>query len=294
MIRRDFLYGLAAGVLAVGRRAVGEWTLPTFSPDSAPLHKGFVKTSLDVDAWFEVHGNPKGFAVFLAGPVFARVLNQANVKLQTQIKEGYIRRLGDQYKLLMSDYPHVDVKTTDQNRKLLGVEDVCKDYLALADAAGIDRFAVAGYSWGGNTVLQLATRSRRVAAVAVGGWPVIDGPYDLLLQTTQKLHQEHPDRPEIGRYVHYYQTLQNWPERSEVAKLTCPRLNYIDVDDGDDTDFIGRFRKNKKTIQELGWETVEVNSGDGHPGGLMPDIACPVVRAFLDKHLKKQVPAPSR
>src|SRR5947209_13438876 len=76
------------------------------------------------------------------------------------------------------------------------VEKVCKDYLAIADAAGIDRFAAIGYSWGGNSVLQLATRSQRVNALAVGGWPVLDGPYDLLLQTTEKLHRESPDRPE--------------------------------------------------------------------------------------------------
>ncbi|PYP92916.1 MAG: hypothetical protein DMG65_02700 [Candidatus Angelobacter sp. Gp1-AA117] len=165
------------------------------------------------------------------------------------------------------------------------VEKVCKDYLAIADAAGIDRFAAIGYSWGGNSVLQLATRSQRVNALAVGGWPVLDGPYDLLLQTTEKLHRESPDRPEVVRYVNYYRSLQNWRERDEVARLKCPRLNYIDTSDTGDTDFIGRLRKNNEALQKLGWETAEVNSGKGHPGGLMPEIACPVIGTFLDKHL---------
>jgi pimeloyl-ACP methyl ester carboxylesterase len=281
MMRRDFLFGLAiTGALAAGRRPVGEQT----SSNLSLLSKGFATTTLDADSYFEVHGNPKGLAVFLTGPVFSRTLIPANVSLQMEIKEGYIRRLGDRYRLLMADYPHVGSKA--KNGTLLTVEDVCKDLLSLAGAAGMDRFAAVGYSFGGNVVLQLATRSHRVAALVVGGWPAIDGPYDLLLQTTQKLEKESPDRPEISRYVNYYKSLQDWPERKEVAKLTCPRLNYVDATDGDDTDFIGRFRRNKSALQKLGWDTAEVNSGKGHPGGLMPDIACPVIRSFLDKHFQ--------
>jgi len=279
MIRRDFLFGLAtSGILAAGHQVVANL------PSTSLLNKGFVKTSLGSDAWFEVHGNPKGLNVFLAGPVFSRTLVPANIKLQTQIKEGYIRRLGDRYRLLMSDYPHLEITTKNQNAPPMTVESVCKDYLAVADAAGMDRFAAAGYSWGGNSVLQLATRSHRVGALVVGGWPVINGPYKLLLQTVQELHRKSPGRPEIGRYAQYYESLQDWPERNEVARLTCPGLNYIDAADAEDTDFIGRFRRNKKALQQLGWETVEVNSGKGHFGGVMPEIACPVIRTFLDKH----------
>jgi len=172
----------------------------------------------------------------MTGPVFSRTPNPANVALQTQIKEGYIKLLGDRYKLLMSDYPHIESKAKDET--LLRVQDVCNDYLAIADAARIQRFAAIGYSWGGNTVLQLATRSQRVAALVVGGWPAIDGPYDILLQTVEKVHRESPNRPEVARYVNYYKSLQGWPERAEVAKLKCPKLNFIDAGDSGDTYFI--------------------------------------------------------
>jgi len=280
MIRRDFLLGLAAtSTLAAGHRALGALT----SPDSLPLKRGFVKTTLGADAWFEVYGTPKGPNVFLGGPVFSRTLVPANVALQTKIKEGYIRRLGDRYRLLMADYPHIASKVPDQT--LLGAEDVCKDYMALADAADMERFAAVGYSWSGNSMLQLATRSRRVSGLVVGGWPAIGGPYKLLLETTRTLQQESPEKHEISRYIHYYESLQDWPERTEVAKLTCPRLNYIDVGDGEETDFIGRLKKNKDTLHRLGWETAEVNSGDGHFGGCMPETACPVIKEFLNRHL---------
>jgi pimeloyl-ACP methyl ester carboxylesterase len=279
MRRRELLFGLiASGVLAAKSKAAPLWA----ESDSTLLSKGSAKTSLG-SAYFEVHGAPAGPPLFMAGPVFSRTSNPANTALQTQIKEGYIQRLGDRYKLLMSDYPHI-APTQDQD-EIMTVEHVCKDYLAIADAAKIDRFAAIGYSWGGNTVLQLATRSQRVNALAVGGWPAIDGPYEHLLETTEKLHRDSPERPEVIRFVNYYRSLHNWPERAEVAKLKCPRLNYIDAGDAGDTDFIGRFRKNKKVLQELGWEATEINSGSGHPGGLMPEIACPVIGTFLDKHL---------
>jgi pimeloyl-ACP methyl ester carboxylesterase len=276
MTRRDFLLGIAFGAVlykncAVALRAASQGSL---------LRTGTARTSLG-DAYFELHGNPRGGRVFMAGPVFSRTPNPANVALQTQIKEGYISRLGDRYQLVMSDYPHI-ATNAPADPKLLTVENVCADYLAIADAAGLQTFAAAGYSWGGNTVLQLATRSKRVSALVVGGWPAIGGPYQELLHETEELQKKSPDRPEIGRYVNYYRSLQTWPERAEVAKLKCPRMNFVDT--GDD-EFIDPFRGNKKLLHELGWETFEVKSGSGHPGGLMPEIACPVIRAFLDEHL---------
>lgn len=287
MIRRDFLRGLiASGALAAGRGAM-RTSRPT---SSSLLNQGFVRTSVG-KTYFEVHGNPAGFNVLLTAPVISRISSPematpANIKLQTEIKEGYIGRLGDRYKLLMSDYPQTNDKVQDQNETPLTVEAVCKDYLAIADAVSRDAFAAVGYSWGGNSILQLATRSRRVAGLVVGGWPALGGPYELTLQYAQKLLKENPELHELGGMIAYYQSLQGWPERTEIAKLTCPRLNFVDVTDVDNFDFIGRFRGNKRALQEMGWVTVEVNGGNGHNGGLRPDIACPVIRGFLDKHFR--------
>src|SRR6476661_1755904 len=117
MIRRDFLVGFAAsGVLAAGLRAMDA------SPSASLLSNGSVKTSLGAEAWFEVHGNPKGLNVFLAGPVFSRTRVPTNIELQTQIKEGYIRHLGDRYKLMMSDYPHLEIAAKNQNATPMTVE----------------------------------------------------------------------------------------------------------------------------------------------------------------------------
>jgi pimeloyl-ACP methyl ester carboxylesterase len=282
MIRRAFLVGLAASFAS--RRAI---TQPQKPESASLLNRGFVKTTLGPDAYFEVHGNSKGPNVFLGPPVFSRVANAAHVKLQTEIKEGYIKHLGGGYRLLMSDYSHLQGKETGSEETRLTVENVCNDYLAIADAAQMERFAAAGYSWGGNSVLQLATRSPRVIALAVGGWPVLDGPYKHMLEFIQELHKQNPDRAEMVHYINYYRSLQDWPEKSEIAKLTCPRLNFVDTADNDDTNFIAILRKNADALHEMGWETAEVTSGAGHAGGLMPDVACPLIGSFLARHMKK-------
>jgi hypothetical protein len=83
MIRREFLLGL--GALLISRAGT---TQQDQTQQTSLLSKGFVKTTLGPDAYFEVHGNSKGPNVFLGPPVFSRVANPAHVKLQTEIKEG--------------------------------------------------------------------------------------------------------------------------------------------------------------------------------------------------------------
>ncbi|PYP92917.1 MAG: hypothetical protein DMG65_02705 [Candidatus Angelobacter sp. Gp1-AA117] len=103
MHRREFLFGLvASGVLAANSESTPLWV----NPDSTLLRRSSAKTSLG-SAYFEVHGKSEGPSLFMTGPVFSKTPNPANAALQTQIKEGYIKRLGDRYKLLMSDYPHI-------------------------------------------------------------------------------------------------------------------------------------------------------------------------------------------
>ena len=50
-------------------------------------------------------------------------------------------------------------------------DGVCADILAIADAAGVERFAWCGFSWGAVVGLQLATRTDRLSALICGGWP---------------------------------------------------------------------------------------------------------------------------
>ena len=66
-------------------------------------------------------------------------------------------------------------------------DHVCADILAVADAAGVDRFAWYGYSWGGVVGLQLAARTNRLSALICGGWPPIGASYRDMASVAQRL-----------------------------------------------------------------------------------------------------------
>ncbi|MFO0444000.1 MAG: alpha/beta fold hydrolase, partial [Betaproteobacteria bacterium] len=59
--------------------------------------------------------------------------------------------------MLLLDYPSIG-RSRDIAPEALTADRVCADLLGVADAAGCERFAYWGYSWGGNVGLQLATR----------------------------------------------------------------------------------------------------------------------------------------
>jgi pimeloyl-ACP methyl ester carboxylesterase len=94
--------------------------------------------------------------------------------------------LADAYRVVAFDYeghvlqvPKPDTLTPD---------NVAGDLLTVADAARAERFAWYGYSWLALAGLQLALRSDRVAALAMGAWPPLGGPYAEMLRVTIATH----------------------------------------------------------------------------------------------------------
>lgn len=274
-MRRRIAVTLAALVVISGLGLVPATAAVTVC---TPIATGWARTPTGEDIAYEVWGQPDGPNLFLLTPVYA------TTRLWT---DAYLQHFCDKYRVLIVDYPHQGRSDGLKDPTAFTADRVARDYLALADAAGMKRFAIAGYSWGGNSALYLATRTSRVTALAVGGWPALGGPWAELLQLAKDLGQ--------GQYVAYYTSLQKWAryerELRDIARLKVPRLNYVDTGDNGDPDMIGIFRTHRATLKRLGWETHEVNSGlentggSGHTGGLLPPIAGPLLRAFLDRHL---------
>ena len=137
--------------------------------------------------------------------------------------------------------------------------NVAGDLLAVADAAGADRFAYYGYSWLALAGLQLGIRTDRLAALAMGGYPPLDGPYTEMLQVTTATHElakaspaSPPSAPttsppsdeppgevdwstvevslteaQTRQFVTLYQALQDFDDRAAQAQLRCPRLCLV-------------------------------------------------------------------
>jgi pimeloyl-ACP methyl ester carboxylesterase len=140
--------------------------------------------------------------------------------------------------------------------RTLTADAVAADLLAIADAAGADRFAYYGYSWLGLAGLQLAVRTDRLTALVMGGFPPLGGPYGPMLTVTRAAHRMalanrglspavnaditpgdwdaaevvvDPDQTE--QYVTLYESLEGFDERAALDRLSLPRLAFAGVDD---------------------------------------------------------------
>jgi len=142
--------------------------------------------------------------------------------------------------------------------------------LAVADAAGADRFTWYGFSWGGVVGLQLATRTNRLTALVCGGWPPLSGQY----RETLAVAEVGAAHGEAKRFVTYYRGLQNWVERDAVSKFTCPQMAFR----GRQDEFVARghtvrigplMAEHGDELERMGWT-------------VRSDVVIPVIREFLD------------
>jgi pimeloyl-ACP methyl ester carboxylesterase len=149
------------------------------------------------------------------------------------VLDGYLDRLSDRYRVLRVDYPSIG-GSRDIAPEALTADRVCADLLAVASAAGFDRFAYWGYSWGAAVGLQLAARTDRLTALVLGGWPPLGAPYDGILQAT-RLKQPDPEpsslkvlrsKAQYRQWETFYVSLQGWPE-AEAWRASVPEDDLL-------------------------------------------------------------------
>ena len=197
--------------------------------------------------------------------------------------------------------------------------NVAGDLLAVADAAGADRFAYYGYSWLALAGLQLAIRTDRLAALVMGGFPPLDGPYGQMLQVTTATHamassasapstaptsqpaKETSDQPDWSQvevslteaqtrqFVTLYQALQDFDDRAVQAQLSCPRLCFVGSADeityderwgGLQVSFAGPVINRRAELEALGWQ-VRVLEGLDHTQAMQAVRVVPILRHWL-------------
>lgn len=242
---------------------------------------------------YALHGS--GVPLFLGFPIMAsygEIFGAANAG----VLSGFLDRLTDRYRVLVVDYPSIG-KSRSIPPGELTADRVCADLLGVADAAGFDRFAWWGYSWGAQAGLQLASRTDRLSALVVGGWSPLGGPYADILRASE-VNVENPpasamvvlrEPAQYAQWVTYNRSVQNWPEASAVARIDCPRLAYAgadaDVDPGGvPVRYATALREHRAELERMGWRVVLLPD-QGHAVGLEPEIVVPIVREFLDAAL---------
>jgi pimeloyl-ACP methyl ester carboxylesterase len=197
--------------------------------------------------------------------------------------------------------------------------NVAGDLLAVADAAGADRFAYYGYSWLALAGLQLAIRTDRLAALVMGGFPPLDGPYAQMLQVTTATHamassastpstattsqpskepSGEPDWSQVEvsltqvqtrQFVTLYQALQGFDDRGAQAQIGCPRLCFVGAADeidygerwgGVQVSLAGPVINRRAELEALGWQ-VQVLEGLDHTQAMQAVHVLPILRPWL-------------
>src|SRR5258708_1926427 len=147
----------------------------------------FLNTDLPSES--EVHG---------AGPALLLPVNpQAVIGPQAEQMRKYgtdpalgqslIKGLSDAFRVVAFDYEGQCLRIPKPDT--LTPANTANDLLAVADAAGADRFAYYGYSWLALIGLQLAIRTDRLSALIIGGFPPLNWPYEEMLLVTPPAHQ---------------------------------------------------------------------------------------------------------
>jgi len=244
--------------------------------------------------YYEVHGH-SGRPLFLAFPVTASpdALPSGG---GPPVGPRFLSRLTDRYRVLVADYPSVGRSATVPPAEFT-VGRVCADLLGVADAAGFERFAWWGGTFGAIVGLQLATRTDRLTALVSAGWPPLGGPYAAMLQGT-RLNAPNPpaharailrEPAQYAQWVTFYESLAGWPEATEVARIACPRLVAYGANAEADVAGIplrpaATIRERRTELETLGWQVIEVPDRDSALI-LDPETLVPVVRRFLDRVL---------
>jgi pimeloyl-ACP methyl ester carboxylesterase len=224
--------------------------------------------------------------------------------LATAIAEAGFTAIAADYEAHRMAHPAPDTLTAD---------GFSADLLALADAAGAREFAYAGYSWTALGGLQLALRTDRLRALAMGGFPPVAGPYREMLAVTRAAHAaslaaEGRDAPagdvtpgdwdtaqvqtspaQTRQFLTLYESLQDFDDDAARARLTVPRLAYAGEEDdivyserwgGVTVRMATPLREHRERLEADGWR-VELLPGRDHLGAMHSEVSVPLLTSWL-------------
>ncbi|HEY7200079.1 MAG TPA: alpha/beta hydrolase [Candidatus Dormibacteraeota bacterium] len=225
-----------------------------------------------------------------------------------------VRRLSGAFRVIAADYE--GHRMASPAPSTLTPENVAADLLAIADAAGADRFAWYGYSWLALAGLQLALRTDRLWALAMGGFPPLDGPYEPMLAVTRAAHamaaagggvpasdaaQVEPgdwdsvtvqtSEDQTRQFVTLYEALQRFDDAAALPALAIPRLCFAGSEDrieygpswgGTTVRIAEPLVSRRADLERAGWD-VEVLPGLDHLGAMRAEAVLPLLGGWLPR-----------
>jgi pimeloyl-ACP methyl ester carboxylesterase len=224
--------------------------------------------------------------------------------------QSLIKGLSDAFRIVAFDYEGQCLRIPKPDT--LTPANTANDLLAVADAAGADRFAYYGYSWLAMIGLQLAIRTDRLWALVLGGFPPLNGPYEEMLRVTTAAYEMASgarvtpsadesewsgvslSRDQTRQFVTLYQALQEFDDRAAQAQITCPRLCFVGSADeiqygkswgNVHVSLAGPIMSERARLSDLGWD-VRVLDGLDHTQAMQARQVVPILRSWLASKLR--------
>jgi pimeloyl-ACP methyl ester carboxylesterase len=225
-----------------------------------------------------------------------------------------VRGLSGSNRLIVADYE--GHRMAHPAAETLTPDNLAADLLAIADAAGADGFGYYGYSWLALSGFQLALRTDRLRALAMGGFPPLDGPYRSMLAVTRAAHAMSTQEPDPAwvpvddaepgewdsatvqttedqtrQFVTLYEALQDFDDSAATVPAALPRLAFAGAEDridyspqwGGVTVSIGEpLAAHKEALVAAGWD-VQVLPGLDHLGAMHSSVVLPILTGWLHK-----------
>jgi hypothetical protein len=243
--------------------------------------------------YYEVHG--EGRPLFLGFPLMASY-GEIFGEAAAGVPASFLAGLTDRYRVVLADYPSIG-RSRDIAPGDLTVHRVISDMLAVADAAGFERFAYWGYGGFGAAIgLELAARTDRLSALVAGGWSPLGAPYAGMQQAAAaSLDNPSANSLKVLRSpAQYAQWLTFWSglqDRDDAAgaRIRCPGFAFAgmagEVESGGvDIGYAAALKANRAALEALGWR-VDLLEAHDHGVGLDARVMVPLVRGFLDEVL---------
>jgi pimeloyl-ACP methyl ester carboxylesterase len=237
------------------------------------------------ELYFETRGDPSNPAIFM-GPHF-----YASREAGEDSRTGrWVRCLERRFFLIQADYPR-GIGRTLLDGTACSPDLVVADYGLIADAAGVGKFGWLGYSFGGAVGIQLACRSSRLSALAVGGFPPLDAPFRRIIRMAAEMSrsQDATRRPTdlamLQATVDFYTPLVDWDGGPAIARLAMPRLAFMGVLDGADgaetsAPLADCLRAGEPMLRDQGWRIAWLPGLD-HAGAVRSEEAVSRVEQFF-------------
>jgi pimeloyl-ACP methyl ester carboxylesterase len=209
-------------------------------------------------------------------------------------KLGYVERLKDVFTVIT-----VDIRGMGDSDRLYdvadyGIEKICEDLYAVADACDLEKFAVWGFSLGGSIARYLGAWSDRVTAIAVIGVPF--GPavhaefgrfIDQFLKKWEDViiaireggapQSKGKIKGQIPALAACFQAMRAWPS-VEPGEVGCPALLLTGTKNTSTLDWV---EANRSALDAAGVQT-EVVEGLTHEQEFTRiDRVFPLVGAFF-------------